>query len=116
MTKPNRPADLSNVSTWTPDQMAYAAPIIAEKAIAAASETYAQARATDHLEAKVELTKIANTYMNTGLFWQQVQLGNSPKVPVFLKSQRVQSYEQTNKRYRPAKTRYAGPKDWGIWS
>lgn len=122
MIKPTRPANLADVSTWTQEQMAYAAPIIINKAVNAASETYAQAREAAAVGDSMgmayaaDLAKIANRYTKAVLFWQAVQLGENPKVPAFLKSQRVRSYEQMNKRVRPAKTRYAGNKDWGIWS
>ncbi len=120
--KPIAPTNLADVSTWTEAQLAYAAPIIVTKAVAAASECYADARNADaygSLDAKriaVGFASIGHRHMKAVLFWQQVQLGNKPKIPVFLKSQRVSSYEQMNKRVRIAKTRYAGPKDWGIWS
>lgn len=120
--KPEAPKNLNDVSTWTKEQMDYAAPLIISKAVAAASETYAQARdaaaAGDHngMSYAADLAKIANRYTKTVLFWQSVQLGENPRVPAFLKSQRVRSYEQMNRRFKAAKTRYAGPKDWGVFS
>jgi len=114
--RPAAPANLADVSTWTAEQMAWAAPRIVTKAVAAASDTYAQARETASAEAKVELTKIAERYMAQVLFWQGVMNGDAPKIPTFLKAQRVRAYQQTNERHRPCKTRYAGPKDWGVWS
>ena len=116
MTRPTTPTNLADVSTWTREQMAWAAPQIVNLAVAATSETYAQARALPACEAKVELVKIADRYMAQVLFWQSVMLGESPKVPTFLKAQRVRAYQQTNERHRPAKTRFAGPKDWGVFS
>lgn len=122
MNKPPAPMNLADVSTWSDQQKAYAAPLIISKAITATSETYAQAREAAAvgdgmgMAYAAGLGKIANRYHLTVLYWQAVQLGMNPKVPTFLRSQRVKSYEQTNKRLRPAKTRYAGPKDWGIWA
>lgn len=115
-TRPTAPANLADVSTWTAEQMAWAAPRIADKAAAAAADTHAQARDAASLEAKVELSKIADRYMAQVLFWRGVMLGESPKVPTFLKAQRVRAYQQINERHRQPKTRYAGPKDWGVWS
>lgn len=122
MTKPPKPSNLSDVSTWTPEQMAYAAPIIVKRAAEQASAAYADARELNSSgswagrDAAAKMSKIGDRYMKTMLFWQAVQLGESPKIPTFLKAQRVRSYEQTNQRLRPAKTRYDGPKDFGIWS
>lgn len=116
MPRPATPADLSRVSTWTEDQKAWASLRIAEKAIAAASETYAQAREARDLEARVELSKIAGRYLAAAIYWQEVANGTNPKVPTFLNAVLVSSYEQTNGRVRRHKVRNAGPKDWGVFS
>lgn len=116
MPRPAAPADLSRVSTWTADQKAWASLRIAEKAIAAASETYAQARDSRDLEARVELSKIAGRYLAAATYWQEVANGTNPKAPAFLNAVLVSSYEQTNGRVRPHKVRNPGPKDWGVFS
>jgi hypothetical protein len=121
MNKPTKPANLADVSTWTREQMAYAAPIIVNRAVKATSDTFELARkyaaegTLAGADAAAQLSKTAKRYMETVLFWQSVQLGESPKVPAFLKSQRVRAYQQTNQRHRAAKTRFGGQKDWGIW-
>lgn len=116
--RPATPADLSRVSTWTPEQMAWAAPRISALAAAAASKTSAEARefrAAGNLDCFVTFSKIADRYLATAAFWSQVQAGDRPKVPAFLNASFVRSYEQTNGRRRPCKTRNPGPKDWGVF-
>lgn len=117
--RPATPADLSRVSTWTSEQMAWAAPRISALAAAAASETTAEARecrAAGNLEAYADLSKIAARYLATAAFWSQVQAGDRPNVPAFLNASFVSAYEQTNGRVRRPKTRNPGPKDWGVFN
>lgn len=117
--RPAIPSDLSRVSTWTPEQMAWAAPRISAAAAKAVSETCDQARearAAGNLEAYAGLSKIVTRYMAQAVFWSAVAAGDRPKVPTFLNASKVSSYEQTNGRVRPHKVRYPGPKDWGVFS
>lgn len=117
--RPTTPADLSRVSTWTAEQMTWAAPRIAGLAAKAVSETSAQAReyrAAGNLEAYADLSKIVTRYMAQAVFWSAVAAGDRPKVPAILNASLVASYEQTNGRIRPHKVRNPGPKDWGVFS
>lgn len=117
--RPATPSDLSRVSTWTAEQMTWAAPRIADLAAKAVSETCDQARearAAGNLEAYAGLSKIASRYLDTAAFWSAVAAGDRPKVPTFLNASLVSSYEQTNGRVRRHKVRNPGPKDWGVFS
>lgn len=117
--RPATPSDLSRVSTWTAEQMAWAAPRIAGLAAKAVSETSAEAReyrAAGNLEAYAGLSKIAARYLAEAAFWSAVAAGDRPKVPAFLNASLVSSYEQTNGRVRRHKVRNPGPKDWGVFA
>lgn len=117
--RPVTPSDLSRVSTWTSEQMAWAAPRISALAAKAVSETSAQAReyrAAGDLEAYAGLSKIVSGYMAQAVFWSAVAAGDRPKVPAILNAVRVEAYEQTNGRVRPAKIRNPGRKDWGVFA
>lgn len=116
--KPEAPRNLNDVSTWTEEQRKWAAPRIVTLAAQFASETSQEAREmrSTYPAGYVELAKIAERHLAAAAYWSAVAAGDSPKIPVFLKEQRVSSYQQTNERYRPHKARYAGPKDYGVWS
>lgn len=116
--KPEAPKNLNDVSTWTEAQRLWAAPRIVTLAAKFASETSQEAREMrcTYPEGANELGKIAERHLLAAVYWSAVAAGDSPKVPVFLREQRVSSYQQINARYRPSKSRYAGPKDYGVFS
>lgn len=114
--KPPAPANRNDVSTWTQEQLSYAATIIPRRIAELNRQDTETIIGTNNLVLIAGLRGLIYRRTKHLHYWLSVQAGNNPKVPVFLREQRVAGYQQTNERHRPSKTRYAGPKDWGIWN
>ena len=114
----DKPNDLTDITTWTDAQKAWAAPKIIFRASTAIDDLNASifsANMARDLESAVGFAKIRNRYQDALTYWKAYASGSPIALPRSMKKIRVSSYEQTNKRVRPAKTINGKDKSWGVW-